>query len=470
MYRRESSLSVSLRTSVRQEAQQYRWQGGAAPYCLGVAAPSHLSPILQSQYSVTPTTYTYSGPGGSATAFPRRRCLYLDEGDAVPLEESDRCFLLTESRVTNQTWAAEPCAAPPCQACASNFLTTPNCAYLPLYNASSAATIRSYVPDIEFFTIQIDHGFVAPQAGLTKTARQMRGRLLNSQGREMDPCIAYTSLGLPCDPNVAVGLPDRSDVVPLRTLMLAAGVESLDAVSGDDATSSSSLRQQGLVLLVELSYTNFAVGNIPPPRAGDPPLGGTGLENLNSQDEVQYTYRVFFTPASFQFQSAVRNAPNIFDDPATAAPVRLFNRNYGVRINFGTGGRVGSFVFQTLLVNLAAALGLLGASAAVLELVAFSACPLRGMYQRLRDSETPSISELRRAGKENPEALRALLACVALCAPLPLGAKRVLLMHTHPFHPPTHPSRAGTSAARHLRTATPPRCSRCCGEPRPPLR
>ena len=34
-------------------------------------------------------------------------------GDAVPLEESDRCFLLTESRVTPQTWAAEPCAAPP---------------------------------------------------------------------------------------------------------------------------------------------------------------------------------------------------------------------------------------------------------------------------------------------------------------------------------------------------------------------
>jgi hypothetical protein len=408
VYRRASSLSISLRTNVRQEAPFYRWLNGQAPFCLGVAAPAHNSPALVAQYDVSAASYAYTGPGGGPTRFPRRRCLYLDEGDAVPLEESDRCFLLTESRVTPQTWAAEPCAAPPCAPCASSLTTTPNCAYLPLYNGSAAATLRSYIPDVEFFTIQIDHGLVAPQAGLTKTARQMRGRLLDSRGEVMDPCVAYTSLGLPCDPNVAVGLPDRTDVVPLRTLMLAAGVQSLDAASGDDPASA--LRQQGLVLLVELSYSNYAVGDIPPLEPGGPALGGTGLANVFAQGEVQYTYRVFTTPAAFQFQSAVRNAPAPGDDPATAAAVRFFARNYGVRVNFNAGGRVGFFDFQTLLVNLIAALGLLGASAAVLEVVAFFVCPLRGMYRALRDTDTVSITELRRAAAGNPEGLKALKA------------------------------------------------------------
>jgi hypothetical protein len=363
-----------------------------------------------SQYTISPTgtEYTYTGPGGSSTAFPRRRCIYLDEGDAVPLEESDRSFLLTESRVTNQTWSAEPCPARPCAPCASQLTTTPNCAYLPLYNANSPSTIRSYIPDIEFFTISIDHGFVAPQAGITKTARQMRGRLLDSRGNEMDPCVAYTSLDLVCDPNVGVGLPDRADVVPLRTLMMAAGIQSLDSVSGEDPASS--LRQQGLVLLVELSYTNYAIGNIPPPQDGGQTLGGTGISNVFSEREVQYTYRVFTTPASFQFQSSVRNTPGVYQDPATAAAVRLFNRNYGVRVNFGTSGRVGSFNFQTLLVNLIAALGLLGVSAAVLEVFAFSICPLRGMFRSLRDTDTVSITELRKAAAGNPEGLKSIIA------------------------------------------------------------
>ena len=265
-YRVDSSLSISLRTNVRQESPEYRWANGQAPYCLGTT-PAHASPALLAQYTTTPTTYTWL-PGG-ATAFPRRRCLYLDEGDAVPLEESDRAFLLTEARTTPQTWAAEPCTAPPCAPCASTLTTTPNCAYLPLYNsAEGTATIRSYVPDIEFFTLQIDHAFVAPQAGITKTARQMRGQLLDSRGAPMDPCVAYTSIGLPCDPNVAVGQRDRADILPLRALMMAAGLESLDAVGGEDP--SASLRQQGLVLLVELSYTNYAIGNIPPVALGGP--------------------------------------------------------------------------------------------------------------------------------------------------------------------------------------------------------
>lgn len=418
VYRRDSLLSTSVRTRVIEGDPSFRWAPGTAPYCLGALAPSHPSAALTAQYSVTPTTYTYTGPGGNAAiSYPRRQCTYLDEGDAVPLVESDRSFLLTEARVTPQRWSTAPCAGPAasCAPCATNLLTTPGCSWLPDYSPTNATvTNRTYVPDIEFFTLNIDHSFVAPQAGITRNAVNMSGRLIDTNGRTLDACAGYTTLGLACPGIVGVGRTGRPDIVPLRTLLLAAGVQSLDQRSDSLASPDSTLRQQGLVLMLDISYTNYAIGDIPPPPGGSgEPLGGTGLTHVFDEQEVQYTYRVFTVPAAqFQFQTSSHDQPALGEDPATAAAVRYFRRNYGVRLLITMEGRVGSFVFQTLLVNLVAGLALLGLSSAVLEFVALSVCPLRGLYRQLKDRDTGSISQLRRAGRERPEEYRALIGCV----------------------------------------------------------
>ena len=232
----------------------------------------------------------------------------------------------------------------------------------------------------------------------------------------MDPCIAYTSLGLNCPldrnnpgfPLVRVGVRNLVDIMPLRALMLAAGVQSLDQIS----EGIESMRMNGLVLILDISYTNYALGNIPAPQPGGEPLGGVGQFYIFTEDEVQYTYRVFTVPnTQFQFQTAT-NIDSGSTDPTTAATIRFFRRNYGVRLLITYGGRIGSFFFQTLLVNLVAGLALLGVSSTVLEFIVFSLCPLRGLYKQLKDRDTVSITELREAGKANPKEYTALIECV----------------------------------------------------------
>ena len=430
-YRRDSAISVSLRTRVRQGAEVYQWRNGSAPFCLGVTAPVHTSALLQSYYTLSPDglLYTYRGPIGSANAikasgtYPRRNCSYFDEAAAAPLQESDRTFLLTENRVTPQVWSDSrvPCTSSNlslCAPCPSALVTAPDCDYQPFDAVGDSVTARSYIPDVEFFTINIDHSFVAPQANnLRKSGKEMTGQLLDNAGARLNPCAAYSGLGLECPDFVSTfGRGGEIDILPLRALMLAAGVESLDELSGSDkGPQTSSMRQQGLVLILDISYTNYALGNIPNPTPGGPELGGVGLGAVFTDNTVQYTYRVFAAPATqFQFQLAESALPGAGQSPFAAAPLRFFERRYGVRLLITTGGRIGSFFFQTLLVNLVAGLALLGISSTILEFIVFSLCPLRGLFRQLRDRDTVSISELRLAAKKNPKEFQELVECVFL--------------------------------------------------------
>jgi hypothetical protein len=116
----------------------------------------------------------------------------------------------------------------------------------------------------------------------------------------------------------------------------------------------------------------------------------------------------------FLFQSSNGNLPPSVTAPAnSASPDRWYRRNFGIRVQVTAGGRIGSFFFQTLILNLVSALALLAVSGTVLEFIVFSLCPLRGLYRQLKERETVKISELRKAGKENPEEYNRLIECVA---------------------------------------------------------
>ena len=444
VHMREADLTASLRVGARQGAPAFNWV--APPFCLGVTQPAHPSATYASQYSintaVTPPTYTYTGPGASGVPFVQRQCTWLDEADAVPLEENDAAFLLTETRLTPQTWSV--IGSSPLQACGSPLLSTQGCAYLPDNSNSAVTTTRSYVPDIEFFTVSVDHNVVAPQARITRTVRQMEGNLVDLEGKVIDPCIGYTSLGLQCPTDVVgIGKINRLDIIPLRSLMLAAGVQSLDVLSGTDSSGpqTSSTRMQGMVLILDISYSNFFLGNIETPSGAN--IGGTGtLDN----SAVRYLYRVTTIPATqFQFTTTSMNAPQPGENPNTALP-RLLRRVAGVRLIITTGGRIGSFFFQTLLINITAGLALLGLSSTILEFIAFSLCPLRGMYRQLKDRETVSITELRAAGRKDPEAYKALIKCVQR------GRGRVRALCPPFFFPPLALIPAPLSPRTHCRT------------------
>jgi len=238
----------------------------------------------------------------------------------------------------------------------------------------------------------------------------MTGTLRDAAGRIVDPCLGYTAFGLPCPNFISVGAPNKDDIIPLNTLLQAAGVPSLDIVSGSDDVGSSK-REQGIILILDLSYSNFCLGSLVT-DPGAPPVGGTG--DCNDVGRIEYTYRVFAVPdTQFQISGSAPLAlgPIISSVRPPVLPIqRLLFRKYGLRLIVTPNGRVGYFTVQQLLINLIVSLGLTSVGVAIIEFLIFSSlCPLRGMFKQLKERDTVSISELRKAGRKRPAEYQNLL-------------------------------------------------------------
>jgi hypothetical protein len=249
VYMASSDFNGVVRLQLKAPAPAVRWPGGAPPYCAGVAAVGAY-PLGPSYAIPAPGTFTHSG-----VPFAQRFCQFLDETTAVPIPETDRMFLTTETRATAQSTAPS---------CAN--LDSLACTFLPAYNRDNGnVTRRSFVADVEFFTLLIDHNMNAPQAGIHRTGASMAGRLLGADGRTpLDPCAEYAGFPSGCPTqatagfDIALGRPGFSDIVAIGTLLRAAGIESLDSPAGlSGADASESYREAGLVLNLDISYTNF---------------------------------------------------------------------------------------------------------------------------------------------------------------------------------------------------------------------
>ena len=152
-----------------------------------------------------------------------------------------------------------------------------------------------YVTALEDFTVLIDHSFVAPLAsrsasaaddsvvagwicGRAKETSDVEVALGADEGaactqgsdRDIDPCADYTRRGKVCPDSVHVGkggdlrkckATGCKDIMPLRTLLRAAGITDLDK-QGDYKNKATGVLQShryaGLILHVNIVYTNHA--------------------------------------------------------------------------------------------------------------------------------------------------------------------------------------------------------------------
>ena len=266
-YRKEAGVIATARTQLQAPSNRTL----APAFCLGVNAstpPSDASSYVFPE----PGLYTYTGASGDGLKSPQGGCTYLDARFAVsdPLENG---ALLLPTRVSIIEEVASPLPA-----CAQLGQST--CTF------SVLQTSLTYVPDAEWFTLLVDHSFSALLGSMSKSSSQMEGSMVDTQGRTIDPCDAYTSRGRVCPDFVAVGRAGSPDIFPLQSLLDAVGLRSLDEVGGErGGRSNETLRFSGLILLLSISYSNYFL-----PAT----FGGSTLLGTNSFEPslAKYSYRV----------------------------------------------------------------------------------------------------------------------------------------------------------------------------------
>ncbi|RYG51582.1 hypothetical protein EON66_10600, partial [archaeon] len=200
----------------------------------------------------------------------------------------------------------------------------------------------------------------------------------------LDPCDAYSNFEAGCPSYITEGGDGKATILSLRSLLHAAGVRTLDAPAGSiPPLDSETLRYAGLVMVIEVQYTNYytASGNVRHGTGSFNPLHVDFMYRVRVVPEQDYKSLRVITPSSEAFDST-RNVYN----------------QHGVRIILTQNGRIGTFDFQALLINLMVSLGLLSVAIIITDFVAFKLCPLRDVYRQYAQRRTVDFSDLADTG------------------------------------------------------------------------
>eukprot|EP01138_Halocafeteria_seosinensis_P008238 gb/GECG01008419.1/.p1 GENE.gb/GECG01008419.1/~~gb/GECG01008419.1/.p1 ORF type:complete len:460 (+),score=40.76 gb/GECG01008419.1/:1-1380(+) len=299
---------------------------------------------------------TYKADVSNAVESPQAACQYLGQyGAQYPRQQSDGIFIST--RITTSHYKRNSS-----RSCA--MLEHPDCRY------EKQNESNFYVADVEYFTLQLDHSLIVTDHHWSSNAWTLHGRMLDSNGNNVDVCEAYDKIGKTCPSDIHIGEMDVYDRVSIATLLSAAGVESLDSAGGDVGTiQDQTHRFAGMVLLLEIHYDNYFSYN---------------------PSNVRYTIRVH----------AIKNTGFEVEQPLhwydfSDMEKTVFLR-YGIEIVVKQTGTIGWFNFVHLLTVLVTSLGLLAVSSTLVNFTAFSLLPLKYVYRQYRQIDSAHFEEIKR--------------------------------------------------------------------------
>jgi hypothetical protein len=172
----------------------------------------------------------------------------------------------------------------------------------------------------------------------------MEGALYDIKGNVVDPCDDYTNRGQVCPTkathhfDVAYGQTDSDDIIPIETLLRAAGVTLEEAF---EAGKPDSKRKTGIVLVMEIKYDNV---------------------QTSSTSIIEYkTYVTEVKGANFKSEQGLFNS-NTPDQ-------RMVYNRHGIRVLILQTGDLGHFDFTAMLVQLTASLSLIAVATTVVDLL-----------------------------------------------------------------------------------------------------
>jgi hypothetical protein len=282
-------------------ALQNRWADGTAPYCMG-ATPTATSQSLGYDFPVP--GYYRLRPGG--VIFPRFFCKYLDQD--WELFERTLFVATRNSYITQELFPVNTsCAALGHSYCKWN----------------SSDVLNVYIPDIELFTLLIDHNIVESDGRFTNSKLMPGKALLGTNQIAPGPCsVSYAPNS--CPSSVAFGDTGRNDIIPLSYLLYLAGVPSLD---GAAFSNNETMRSSGVVLSVSLEYSNS--------------YADTGEWSLVGSRKFTYTMRAALLP-----DTSYRTVTTTMIPAANLFSNRTETISHGMRIAVSQVAHINSWDWQ----------------------------------------------------------------------------------------------------------------------------
>jgi len=302
--------------------------------------------------------YNTTDQHGTVHGCVKQECLYYD-ADFVQFPATEQTAILASTRVTNKTQtmsAGDRCNPPKEKDCE---FTGPSATF--------------FIAELEKYTLMLAHTMSAPVVGQHGIASKMQGRLLDTDGNEVNPCDDYKAWGQECPKNqppgvyVSIGELGYNDVLPLQTLLRAGGLkDGLDSYFDEDAKGvAETMRYSGIVVLLEIMYDN-TIG-------------------YNTSD-TRYTYNVNIVDGA-EFKAEELTSQD--------SRSRTLLDRHGVRLVVVQTGQIGRFDMQVLLLSLVTSLGLIAVSTTVVDFLALNILPEKGLYAKYKQIETVDFTDLR---------------------------------------------------------------------------
>eukprot|EP00008_Paramoeba_atlantica_P003002 CAMPEP_0201488856 /NCGR_PEP_ID=MMETSP0151_2-20130828/19886_1 /ASSEMBLY_ACC=CAM_ASM_000257 /TAXON_ID=200890 /ORGANISM="Paramoeba atlantica, Strain 621/1 / CCAP 1560/9" /LENGTH=382 /DNA_ID=CAMNT_0047874245 /DNA_START=96 /DNA_END=1244 /DNA_ORIENTATION=+ len=306
---------------------------------LGAVRTSAMSPrdVNSSYENPTPDQLPYCRVPGrdSFNGFPTYPCLYFDQDLAVfPIGEDSAISLST--RLTNDTVELEGCTA-----------FDSNCPWTPVDDEAD-----NFIANVENFTIMIEHSFTATEVGYTmKSSTDLSGRIVNRKGKKMETP----------SPN-RVGEKGETDIMTVSLLLEAAGIDSLDDESL--ATENRSIRDDGIVILVFITYSNTFTYNT---------------------YKTRYEISAIPQPTKFKVEQPIYlNEDSIL----------RWNR-HGIKFIFIQAGLLGAFDFSVFLLTFISGIGLVAVCSVFVDMLAVYLVPQKDLYYKYKYLESPELEDIR---------------------------------------------------------------------------
>lgn len=236
-------------------------------------------------------------------------CHYYNEDDIAPTRSVGGPFLNLATRVTELT-QVRVCEDPVNDTCTHVWVTGD---YFKAY----------FVAGAEDFILMIDHEAFTPSTGIHGSSTAYKTpRLFFSDHSYLEPQDGTGFYGL-----------FARDLVTVRTLLAAAGIDDLDSFSPGLLVDNSTHRYTGITLLLNVQYYNFEQWQFLP-------------------GPVKYDYRVF---RGSTYQTVHDTMPLASTE---ANMTRLWQNRHGVNIQVQQEGKLSTFDLFTFTVFLASTIAL----------------------------------------------------------------------------------------------------------------